>query len=200
MTDGFISDELIEKCGLSGIKTNDYSEYFDESDFPNEPVRNLSLTRTTIIKDVKNARKIIKVRVESTVDRVLLPNGKEASIDSKEIREKTMRRYRPGSNTDGCFCQMCRTVKSTEYIETNNIFLKPEYYWPQTRISLCFDCSKKFKMMRENDDIMEKFYRGIEMADTTSDEAVSIPIGDVDIRFTQMHLVELQEIIKSNKK
>lgn len=200
MTDGFISDELIEKCGLSGIKTSDYSEYFDESDFPNEPVRNLSLTRTTIIESVKNARKIIKVRVESTVDRVLLPNGKEVSIDSKEIREKTMRRYRPGSNTDGCFCQMCRTVKSTEYIETNNIFLKPEYYWPQTRISLCFDCSKKFKMMRENDDIMEKFYRGIEMADTTSDEAVSIPIGDVDIRFTQMHLVELQEIIKSNKK
>lgn len=45
--------------------------------------------------------------------------GKEQSVNSSEIRENTIKRYRPASNTDGCFCQMCRTVKSTEYIEVN---------------------------------------------------------------------------------
>lgn len=46
---------------------------------------------------------------------------------------------------------------------------------------------------------MEKFYKKIEIADTSSTNAISIPIGDVDIRFTQTHLAELQEIIKSGK-
>lgn len=200
MFDGFISEELIEKCGLAGLKTNDYSEVFDESDFPNEPIKNLTSVRTFIGEKVKTVRKIVKVQVYRTVDKIQKPNGEETSIDSKEIREKTLKRYRPASNTDGCFCQMCRAVKGSEYIETNNIFLKPDYYWPQTRISLCLDCSKKFTMMRMNNDVMEKFYKKIEAADTTSTNAISIPIGDVDIRFTQTHLAELQEIIKSGKK
>lgn len=200
MFDGYISEELIEKYGLAGIKTNDYSDIFDESDFPNEPIKNLTSVRTFICEKVKTIRKIVKVQVYKTVNRIQKPNGEEVSIDSKEIRENTLKRYRPASNTDGCFCQMCRTVKGSEYIETNNIFLKPEYYWPQTRISLCLDCSKKFTMLRMNNDVMEKFYKKIETADTTSSSAISIPIGDVDIRFTQTHLAELQEIIKSGKK
>ncbi len=200
MFDGLISEELIDKYGLAGIKTNDYSEVFDESDFPNEPIKNLASVRSFIKDKIKTVRKIVKVQVYRTEDRIQKPNGENASIDSKEIREKTLERYRPASNTDGCFCQMCRAVKSSEYIEANNIFLKPEYYWPQTRISLCLDCSKKFTMMRMNNDVMEKFYRKIETADITSTNAISIPIGDVDIRFTQMHLAELQEIIKSGKK
>ena len=197
---GYVDDELIKKYGLEGVKKTDYGDVFDEDDFPNEPVKNPAHLRTKIADDCKNARKIVKAEEVRIVDKIQLPTGKQQLLDSSEIRENTLKRYRPASNTDGCFCQMCRVVKSTEYIEVNNIWTKPEYYWPQMRVALCLDCSKKFKIMRQNRDIIEKFYSNINTADIQSGEAISVPIGNADIRFTQTHLAEIQEILKSDKK
>lgn len=198
--EGFISEELIEKYGLSGIKRTDYSGVFDEGDFPNEPVKDNQKLRERIQSQSQTAREIIKVQEVRTVDKVRLPNGKEQLINSGEIRENTLKRYRPASNTDGCFCQMCRAVKSTEYIEVNNIWAQPKYYWAQTRISLCLDCSKRFEAMRSNKEIIEQFYRNIESANVHSSEPITIPIGNADIRFTQTHLAEIQAILKTDKK
>lgn len=131
---------------------------------------------------------------------LLLPSGKEQLINSREIREETLKRYRPASNTDGCFCQMCKTVKSTEYIEVNNIWAQPKYYWAQTRIALCLDCSKRFEAMRSNKEIIEQFYRSIESANINTSEPIKIQIGNADIRFTQTHLAEIQAILKTDKK
>ena len=198
--EGFISEELIEKYGLSGIKRTDYIGVFDESDFPNEPVKNHANLRAHIQSQSRTAREIIKVQELRTVDKLRLPSGKEQLINSREIREETLKRYRPASNTDGCFCQMCRTVKSTEYIEVNNIWAQPKYYWAQTRIALCLDCSKRFEAMRSNKEIIEQFYRNIESANINTSEPITIQIGNADIRFTQTHLAEIQEILKSHKK
>ena len=68
------------------------------------------------------------------------------------------------------------------------------------RVSLCLDCSKKFEAMRQNRDIMNQFYDYIQSASVQASEAISIPIGNADIRFTQTHLAEIQEILKSDKK
>lgn len=198
--EGFVSDELIEKYGLSGIKRTDYSGVFDESDFPNEPVKNLGSLRAKIQGDSRTARQIIKEQEWRTVDKLLLPSGKKQLVNSGEIRENTLKRYRPASNTDGCFCQMCRTVKSTEYIEVNNIWAQPKYYWPQMRISLCLDCSKRFEAMRSSKEIIEQFYRSIESANVHTSEPITIQIGNADIRFTQTHLAEIQAILKTDKK
>lgn len=198
--EGLVSDELIEKYGLSGIKRTDYTGVFDESDFPNEPVKNHANLRAHIQNQSKTAREIIKVQELRTVDKLRLPSGKEQLLNSREIREETLKRYRPASNTDGCFCQMCRTVKSTEYIEVNNIWAQPKYYWPQTRIALCLDCSKRFEAMRSNKEIIDQFYRSIESANIQTNEPITIQIGNADIRFTQTHLAEIQEILKSSKK
>lgn len=197
---GYVDDELIKKYGLEGVKKTNYDDVFDEEDFPNEPVKNPVHLRTKIAADCKNARKIVKSEEIRIVDKIQLPTGKQQLLDSSEIRENTLKRYRPASNTDGCFCQMCRIVKSTEYIEVNNIWSQPEYYWPQMRVALCLDCSKKFKSMRQNREIIEQFYSNINTADIHSGEAVSVPIGNADIRFTQTHLAEIQEILKSDKK
>lgn len=197
--EGFISEELIEKYGLSGIKRTDYTGVFDESDFPNEPVKNHNNLRSQIQSQSRSAREIIKVQELRTVDKVRLPNGKEQSVNSSEIRENTIKRYRPASNTDGCFCQMCRTVKSTEYIEVNNIWAQPKYYWPQMRIALCLDCSKRFEAMRSNKEIIEQFYRSVKSANVHTSEPITIPIGNADIRFTQTHLAEIQAILQTNK-
>lgn len=199
MVDGLISDELIQRYGLEGVKRTDYGEYFDEDDFPNEPIKNIVNLRSKLATLCLVARKIVKVQEPRTVDKVQLPSGKQQLLDSAEIREDTMKRYRPTMNTDGCFCQMCRAVKSTEYIEVNNILVKPEYYWPQMRVALCLDCSKRFKLMRGNPDIIKTFYKNIRHADLQSASAIKVPIGNADIRFTQTHLAEIQEILKSNK-
>lgn len=198
--EGYISEELIEKYGLSGIKRTDYTGVFDESDFPNEPVNNPTNLRAHILNQSRTAREIIKVQELRTVDKLRLPNGKEQLINSGEIRENTLKRYRPASNTDGCFCQMCRTVKSTEYIDVRNIWAQPKYYWPQMRISLCLDCSKRFAAMRSNKEIIEQFYRNIESANVQTSEPITIQIGNADIRFTQTHLAEIQAILKTDKK
>ena len=95
---------------------------------------------------------------------------------------------------------MCRTVKSTEYIEVNNIWAQPKYYWAQTRIALCLDYSKRFEAMRSNKEIIEQFYRSIESANINTNEPISIQIGNADIRFTQTHLAEIQAILKTDKK
>ena len=198
--EGFISEELIERYGLSGIKRTDYTDVFDESDFPNEPVKNHSHLRSKIQEQSRTAREIIKVQELRTVDKIRLPNGKEQLINSGEIRENTLKRYRPSSNTDGCFCQMCRTVKSTEYIDVRNIWAQPKFYWPQLRISLCLDCSKRFIAMRSNKEIIEQFYRSIETASVQTNEPIAIKIGNADIRFTQTHLAEIQAILRTDKK
>ena len=197
--EGFVSEELIERYGLSGIKRTDYTGVFDESDFPNEPVKNHANLRAHIQNQSRTAREIIKVQELRTVDKLRLPNGKEQLINSGEIRENTLKRYRPASNTDGCFCQMCRTVKSTEYIDVRNIWAQPKYYWPQMRISLCLDCSKRFAAMRSNKEIIEQFYRNIESANVQKSEPITIQIGNADIRFTQTHLAEIQEILQIHK-
>lgn len=198
--EGLVSDELIEKYGLSGIKRTDYTGVFDESDFPNEPVKNHANLRAHIQNQSKTAREIIKVQELRTVDKLRLPSGKEQLVNSREIRENTLKRYRPASNTDGCFCQMCRIVKSTEYIDVRNIWAQPQYYWPQMRISLCLDCSKRFAAMRSNKEIIEQFYRNIESANVQTSEPITIQIGNADIRFTQTHLAEIQAILKTDKK
>lgn len=197
--DGFISDELIERYNLSGIKRTDYSSEFDKSDFPSEPVSNYNNLRTYIQNQSRNARKIIKVQEIRTVDKVRLPSGKEQAINSKEYREETISRYRPTYNTDACFCQMCRSIKSAEYIEVNNIWSHPQYYWSQMRIALCLDCSKRFEAMRLNKEIIEQFYQNIKSADVQTVKPISVSIGNVDIWFTQKHLAEIQEILKTDK-
>lgn len=197
---GFISDDLIEKYELSGIKRVNYSDEFDETDFPNEPVKDQARLCKYIQNNSEKVREIIKVQELRTVNKLRLPNGKEQLINSKEIREDTLKRYRPAGETEGCFCQMCRSIKSSEYIEVNNILQEPRYYWPEMRITLCLECSKKFEKMRSNETTMERFYKSIKSADVNSDEPIDVKIGTDTIRFTQTHLAQIQEILKTDKK
>lgn len=199
MFDGYISEELIEKYNLEGIKRIDYIGVFDENDFPNEPVKNLNSLRSRIDKIIINAREIIKSREYRTVDKIKLSSGREELLDKNENREKTLKRYRPAQNTDACFCQMCLAIKDKKYIEVNNILKEPKYYWPEMRISLCLECSKRFEYMRNDERIIEQFYENIKSADIQSKEPVSISIGTEKIRFTQTHLAVIQGILKSDK-
>ena len=81
----------------------------------------------------------------------------------------------------------------------NNIVKNPKYYWPQLRISLCLECSKKFEFLRSSDIYQERFIDAIKKAQPFSVSSLRVPIGSETIQFTQTHLAEIQEILKSGK-
>lgn len=196
--DGYVSKELIEEYDLDGVTQIDFSEEYDEDDFPTEKVKNKASLISKIRNDSVKVRKIVKVQELRTVSKIQL-DARTVSMDEKNIRNNTLDRYRPSQNTDACFCQMCLKRLSSEYLNTNSIFVEPKYYWPQSRVALCFDCSKKFVLLRKNEKMIEQFHNQIIDANVDGDEAIPIKIGDAEIHFTQTHVAELQEIIKTKK-
>ena len=106
--------------------------------------------------------KIPDIRLDSLEELRTVPKirakGKLYSMDSSYVRTNALNRYRPLGNTDACFCQMCRSAVSSIYLNTNSIFVEPKYYWPQSRISLCFNCSKKFTQLRSNSSFRKQFH------------------------------------------
>ena len=195
---GRISPELIQEYDLVGFKKTSYSDY-TEGDFPDEPIRNYSSLQDYVSKQCANPREIIKATVSRQIDKVVIPGEGEQLVDSGNIRSYTIDRYTVADNTNACFCQMCLSVKDRDYIEVNNIVKNPKYYWPQLRISLCLECSKKFEFLRSSDIYQKRFIDAIKSAELFSVRSLRIPIGSESIQFTQTHLAEIQEILKSGK-
>ena len=64
---------------------------------------------------------------------------------------------------------MCHRVKSYRLIEVNNIELQPSYYFPQLRIVLCLECSKRFELLRNNTLIRDTFLESIKTTPIPND-------------------------------
>ena len=197
--EGFIDDDIIEKCNLHFLEDN-YDDIRDDYDFPNNPVVNRELLVKHINKDFKNLHEItVEKRMREV--RVVNYNGKNVELNSSGIRQNTLKRYCVEESKGVCVCQMCKQTKLDKFMEVNNIELKPRYYWEQTRVALCLECSKIFKGIRENDSVRNRFMEDLMKANAITDMPVEIPIGDRTITFTQTHLAEVQEILKKmNKK
>ena len=90
----------------------------------------------------------MSVKVERTVQKGQNKNGTMFDLGINDARDGAMRIYTPEGAHNRCFCQMCRKVKPYRLIEVNNIEIRPKYYFPQLRISLCLECSKRFEYLR----------------------------------------------------
>ncbi len=196
--DRYISEELIKKYNLQGIKPVEY-EMFDEDDFPTEPIINIEKLNQFIEKEAANTSRIVDAIVERIVPKIEEADGKLLEIDNWNIRNRTMKKYEASSNSDVCFCQMCLRAKNKSYIEVNNIQLKPEFYWPQMRIALCLECSKKFKRLRENSVFLTNFHQEIQSCDVNAEPYIEINIGNESVKFTQTHIAEIRAIFNSDK-
>lgn len=194
-SDGLISEELVEKYKLDGIIPSIAIEY-DEDDFPEDWIDPLIAYKKF---NQGKIREIIKIDVTESVPVIKLDNGKHQGINTSEIQQRAFRKYRPYGETHMCFCQMCQSVKNDKYMEARNIVVDPKYYQPDTRLSLCLECGKRFYLLRSNKVFLESFHNKIKSADITSKKPISIPIGDREIRFTQKHLAQIQSILKSGK-
>lgn len=199
--DGKLSEELVAEYGLEYIamQTSQDDDYLE---FPEKPVRNIEKLRNHIRLELKNPIKIIPVKVERTVHKGRDSNGREFGIDDRNIRKRTLEIYTPEGVHGRCFCQMCRKVKPYDLMEVNNIIAEPKYFFTQTRVALCLECSKRFEAIRLPNFQKSKqggentFITAIRQTRIGSDGCVDIPIGNETIRFTATHLAEVQELLK----
>lgn len=199
---GRLSDELITEYGLEYIamQSSQEDEYLK---FPEAPVIDRFQLKQHVQKDLRNLRRIVKVKVEQTVQRYTDSSGKMYNLEDATVRKETLLIYTPEGIHGRCFCQMCRKVKSYELMEVNNIFAEPQYYFHQTRVALCLECSKHFEAIRSlnarkvKNGQVEPFLDAICKAKIGAEGNIDIPITkEKSIRFTATHLAEIQEILR----
>ena len=133
-------------------------------------------------------------------------NQKKCPLISS-IVEKRGAAYNPEGVHGRCFCQMCRKVKPYDLMEVNNLIADPEYFFHQTRVALCLECSKSFEAIRSAnahkrksgmDDPILSYSRRVSIGTAGY---IDVPITkDKTIRFTATHLAEIQEILRGMPK
>ena len=203
--DGRLSDDLVAEYGLEYIamQTSQDDEYLE---FPDNPVKNLAKLRSHIQNELRTPKKIVKVKVERTVSKYRDSSGNMYSLEDNSVRKQTLAIYTPEGIHGRCFCQLCRKVKPYEFMEVNNIIAEPEYFFHQTRVALCLECSKQFEAIRWSNAHSKKQGKGDPFLSAIRDTPIGTA-GHVDvlltkstgktIRFTATHLAEIQEILRS---
>ncbi|MCD8161101.1 MAG: hypothetical protein LUE61_08010 [Clostridiales bacterium] len=198
--DGCLSDELIAEYDLEYLGMGRVSESCSEYAFPEKPVRNREMLIRHIKFMLSDPVTIFTERVMRSVQKGRRKNGVVFDLSGKDARRDTLQIYTPDGAGDTAFCQMCLRHKPYGLMEVNNLEKSPKYYFPQTRVALCLECSKKFEAYRENDKIREKYLEAIRNAKTESCGTVEIPVVYEDkLTFTATHLAEIQEIFKRLK-
>ena len=199
--DEYLSDELLAEYDLEYIGMGHANDSYTEYSFPEKPVRD----RAQLIQHIKSALKnpvtIFTEKVQRSVMKGRRSNGAVFDLSGTDIRNNTLQIYTPEGAKKIAFCQMCLRPKPWMLMEVNNLELKPRYYFPQTRVALCLECSKRFEALREKDNIREAYLKVIQNAATAGVGKVEIPVGHEDtLTFTAIHLAEVQELLKKMPK
>jgi hypothetical protein len=196
--DGYLSEELIEEYNLEYLTFGNSSSQVDQTyQFPEQPVIDRNSLRRHVNKLWNNPVRVVSVKVERTVHKGQRNGGEMFDLGINDAREGAIKIYSPEGSKNICFCQMCHSTRPYRLIEVNNIELNPQYYFPQLRIALCLDCSKKFEYLRHNESVRKSFFNSIVSEPISIQGKVDIPIGDDAITFTGKHLAEIQEILRN---
>lgn len=200
---GKLSDELIAKFGLEYIALQS-SQDDDYLEFPEAPVKNYASLCQLLRAELQSPRRIVKEKVARTVQKYRDASGNTYGIDDSNVRKRTLNIYSPEGVHGRCFCQMCRKVKPHDLMEVNNIIAEPEYFFHQTRVALCLECSKNFEAIRHSYARMRKdggndpFLSAILNIRIGSEGCIDVRLTkDRTIRFTATHLAEIQEILRA---
>lgn len=195
--DGLIPDSVWRQYDLDYLTVGGISPVSQDYDFPEDPVIHLSQLQMAVKKQLSSPVEVFSKEVPRKVLFGKTTTGKEFGLESNDARQTALRKYNPDPGEEICFCQSCKTVKSYALIEVNNIEFHPKYYFPQLRIALCLECSKRFEMFRNNDR-EKRFLDRIKHANAMGKGTVEIPLfDDYSITFTAKHLAEIQEILSS---
>ena len=185
---GMISDEQIAKYHLEfGVGGNPGGGDDPYEEFPEHFVQNLSKLRSHIAEKWKK-------NPNPYIEKQYIKWQPKFTLDNETY---TLSMYQSVFNPYKCFCQMCQRLTHVRYVERNDIEKKPAYAWEQMYLNLCLECSKDYKLLRNNEVIWQQFVESIMSADVIKEGAITIPIGGESITFTATHLAEVQEIFKN---
>lgn len=200
----YLSDELLAEYDLEYLGMGRANDSYTEYTFPEKPVHDRAqLIRHVEKESLKDLVIVFTEKVERSVQKGRRKsNGATFDLSGNDVRQRTLEIYTPeGTGKKISFCQMCLSVKDHKFMEVNNLELKPKYYFYQTRVALCLECSKRFELLRKNNNNREKYLKAICRADVLQGGKVQIPVGDgYTLTFTATHLAEIQEILKRRPK
>ncbi len=191
-----LPDELMRENGLEYITVspNLDSQFYQ---FPEDKVGNRQKLSEHIQKLFNNPVKVVTVEVNRKINKGKKMDGTTFSLDIGEAREHALHTYTPEGARKECFCQMCKKVKPYSLMEVNNIEIKPKYFFPEMRLALCLECSKRFEFLRGNTANRMDFIDRIKRTVIAFQKNIAIPLGkNYTITFTGKHLAEIQEILK----
>lgn len=198
---GYLSDALLAEYGLEYLGMGRPDESYTEYAFPEKPVRDRVQLLQHMETVLKHPAEIFTAQVERSILKGRRSDGVTFELNRNDVRNNTLRIYTPEGTKNVAFCQMCRRPKPYMLMEVNNLELKPKYYFPQTRVALCLECSKRFEALREKRDIREGYLKAIRNADISNEGIVEIPVGgEQTLTFTATHLAEVQELLKKMPK
>ncbi len=89
------------------------------------------------------------------------------------------------------YCQLCK--KPSRFWEVAELFNAPKKELCQMNLSLCPNCASEYRILRNNKALMNKLAENILNADLSKDP--SIAFGGKSLRFTAVHLAEIQVIL-----
>ena len=145
--------------------------------FPNDPIKNLQHIRENIKRLYDKAS---KVKREYLLRRIRTSRGKD--------RDHIGHRYRG-------YCQICQS--RVPYWDVAEIFEDPKKELEQMNLSLCLNCAREYRQLRENrknKNLMSSFKTNILGANPEKDTVIML--GEKEVKFTNTHLAEIQEILK----
>lgn len=183
-----------------GITTADLDERYGSYSSPVTPVDTEETYPfpTSFVKNWETLRKHAAemlcyanpVRYEYAVRHIRVSNN------AKEAKAYLHNMYR----YDGIYkyaCQACH--ESCGSIEIAQVFNNPETELDPMNLCLCPTCASRYRLLRNNDAIMAEAKKRILSSSESSHAGmgyVSLPIGDMDIWFTQTHFAEIQELLR----
>jgi hypothetical protein len=150
----------------------------DQKSFPEENIHDIIRLKEQTETNYSNAP---KVKYEPVVRRIRTSRGDD--------RAHLKNRY------EG-FCQICETP--SKFWEVAEIFNKPTREMEELNLSLCPNCASLYRQMRNNKSLMVSF--ADKLRNVRVDNETIIPIDSVyHVRFTQVHLAEIQIILNLDK-
>lgn len=182
--------ELSKSTEVKQDDWDDEDDFFNPNDmqddsFPERPVRNRDYLKRHVYEQFYCAD---PVTYENVLRRI------RTSKSTKTDRAYVEGMYVNSSNK--CVCQICKKV--TEFHETIQI-ANYGIEMPQLNLCLCKDCAARYKaycFQNKNTNYNDAFRDVVLGFNTDTEEALyTIELEpDLEINFTQTHIVELQEI------
>ena len=145
-----------------------------------------------------------KILDEKQLTRTTIVAYNNADAVKYELRERSIRTSRGNyrghvrQRYEG-FCQMCHCP--SRHWEVAEIFNKPKKELPQMNLSFCPNCASKYRIYRNDKNIMTKFKHNLASILIKDKETTpQVQLEGETIKFTHTHLAEIQTLLEEMEK